>query len=99
MVGGEVSTVGEVVVEVKTELAIEFLLGARFPKEAANSAHAWESSQLFVAQRDHRFDAHGAARGDVAGGECNSHQQSRHCHEGNRVGGRHAVQQAGHQPR
>jgi len=46
---------------------------------------------LLIAEGDDGVDAHGAARGDVAGDERNAAEQHRHADEGERVVGADAV--------
>ena len=45
------------------------------------------SQRLFVSQRDHGIDTHGAARGDVGSRERDERQQNRDADKCERVGG------------
>ena len=54
---------------------------------------------LFMAQGDHRIDAHGAASGDVTGSHRNGEQNDAHSAKGQWIGRRNSIEQAGHQVR
>ena len=49
--------------------------------------------RLFVAQRNHRLDAHGAACGNVRRRQCHERQQNSHTGKGERIGGAHREKQ------
>ena len=52
-----------------------------------------KESELFVSQRHHRIDAHGASRRNVAGSDRYQCKQDRHARKGRWVVGAHAEEQ------
>src|SRR5215469_6600895 len=55
--------------------------------------------RLLITQRNHGVDAHGAARGNVRGEECDGEKQERHGGERQRVGCVDAVEHRGYKAR
>ena len=57
------------------------------------------STELFMAQGDHRIDAHGPVSGDVTRSNGNAEQNDGHGTKGKRIRRRNSIKQAGHQAR
>ncbi len=55
------------------------------------------STELFMAQGDHRIDAHGAASGDVTSSHCNAEQNDAHGAKGQGIRRRNSIEKASHQ--
>src|SRR5215470_3825706 len=62
-----------------------FRLAVRYPQVLVSEGY-YVYRPLFVAEGDHRVDAHGAAGWDVAGGQSDSEQNQCNGDEGERVG-------------
>jgi hypothetical protein len=57
------------------------------------------TTELFMAQGDHRIDPHGAASGDVTGSHRNAEQNDAHSAKGQGIRRRNSIEQAAHQVR
>ncbi len=72
----------------------------RHPKiqkqHSRRDADATKPTELLIAERDHGIDAHGAARGDITGGERDDDQQRGDTEKRERVVGTDAEKHFGH---
>src|ERR1041384_5249480 len=67
-------------------------------KRGASHSEAATEEALFIAQRHHRIDFHGAPRGNVTGHRGRDHEQAHHARIGDDVGRAHAVEHRRQQP-